>query len=393
MKVVILSSFAFSLVNFRGRLIAAMVANGHDVIACGPDRDPDVERQLSEMGVRYHPIAMARTGSNPFADLRTLLAYGRLFRQERPDVVLAYTQKPIIYGGLAARLFPDIDFYALMTGLGYVFSPAADHRPMLRALVARLYRPALARASATFVFNGDDRREMIARCIVDPSATIIQVPGSGVDLNYFQASPVPEGPPRFLMIARLMRDKGVMEYAQAARRLKRRYPEARFALLGRLDRENPTGISEADLDEWVSSQCIEYHPETRDVRPLLAASSVFVLPSYYREGLPRTLLEAMASGRALITTDMPGCREPVLKGRNGLLVPPRDVNALCDAMEQFLVDPSLAATMGSASRYLAEERFEVGKVNAQLLHVMKLDGRDIGRPAEIPMRRPVSEAA
>lgn len=373
MKILILSSFAFSLINFRGRLIAAMVQAGHEVIACAPDGDPEVERQLASMGVRYSRTRLERTGSNPLSDLRTLLGYVRIYHRERPDVVLAYTQKPIIYGGLAAKLFRKAHFYALMTGLGYVFSPAGDDRPLLRSLVSRLYRMALARAKATFVFNSDDRREMIAHGIVNESAAVIQVPGSGVDLEQFCAHPAPDGPPRFLMIARLMRDKGVIEYAEAARRLKRRYPTATFALLGRLDAENPTGITEADLDEWISARCIEYHPETRDVRPFLAASSVFVLPSYYREGLPRTLLEAMATGRALITTDLPGCREPVVEGRNGLLVPPRDVDALCDAMEQFLVDPSLAPAMGAASRYFAEERFDVRKVNAQLLRAMKLD--------------------
>jgi glycosyltransferase involved in cell wall biosynthesis len=374
MKILILSSFAFSLINFRGKLIEAMVGAGHDVIACGPDDDPEVARQLATLGARYCRTPMSRTGSNPLADLRTLAHYIGIIRRERPAVVLAYTQKPIIYGGIAARLFGRPRFYALMSGLGYVFSPASDHRPMLRAIVARLYRLAVAKARAIFVFNADDRRELLVHGIVQPTASVIQVAGSGVDLSHFAAVPLPEGPASFLMVARLMRDKGVHEYAEAARRLKRRYPEARFGLLGRLDTENPTGISEKLLEQWKADQVIDYFPETRDVRPLLAASTVFVLPSYYREGLPRTLLEAMAVGRALITTDLPGCREPVRDGRNGLLVPPRDVDALCDAMEQFLLDPSLAAAMGESSRYLAEEIFDVRKVNRQLMQVMEIDG-------------------
>ncbi len=374
MKILILSSFAFSLVNFRGRLIEAMVREGHEIVACAPDDDPAVQAQLATLGARYHRTPMARTGSNPVADLLLLLRYARTIARERPDIVLAYTQKPIIYGGMAARLFRRPRFYALMSGLGYVFSPAADHRRMLRAIVARLYRLGVARACAIFVFNGDDRDELIARGIVDSSAPVIEVPGSGVDLTRFTQQPLPEGPPAFLMISRLMRDKGVFEYAEAARRLKEHYPAARFQLLGRLDTDNPTGLSEADLDLWIRHGVIDYIPETRDVRPVLAKATVFVLPSYYREGLPRTLLEAMAVGRALVTTDLPGCREPVMPRRNGYLVPPRNVEALSEAMERFLKDPALAATMGARSRAYAEERFDVNKVNRQIMRAMQIDG-------------------
>ncbi|WP_323809589.1 glycosyltransferase family 4 protein [Sphingobium baderi] len=374
MKILVLSSFAFSLVNFRGRLIEAMVREGHQVVTCAPDSDRAVETQLAALGASYRRIAMARTGSNPLADLMLLLRYVRLIARERPDVVLAYTQKPIIYGGIAARLFRGVRFYALMSGLGYVFSPAADHRRLLRAVVARLYRLAVARARAIFVFNGDDRDELIAQGIVDMSAPVMEVPGSGVDLAHFAHASLPKGPPVFLMISRLMRDKGVFEYAEAARRLKARYPQARFQLLGRLDRDNPTGLPEAELDLWVRQGIIDYVPETRDVRPLLTGSTVFVLPSYYREGLPRTLLEAMSVGRPLVTTDLPGCREPVMPGVNGFLVPPRDVDALCEAMEHFLDDPALAAAMGARSRAYAEERFDVDKVNRQLLRVMDIGG-------------------
>ncbi len=379
MKVLILSSFAFSLINFRGRLIEAIGQAGHEVIACAPDADADVERQLAAIGARYQVTPMNRTGSNPFADVRTFLNYLALIRRERPDVVLAYTQKPIIYGGLAARLFGRTRFYALLSGLGYVFSPAADGRRLLRAVVARLYRLAVGKARAIFVFNADDHGELIEQGIVTRSARVVQVPGSGVDLAHFAEVPIPDGP-RFLMIARLMRDKGIVEYAEAARYLKARYPAASFMLLGRLDLDNPTGVSEDELRAWIENGVIDYYPETRDVRPLLAASAIFVLPSYYREGLPRTLLEAMAIGRPLITTDLPGCREPVINGSNGFLVPPRDVAALCEAMERFLIDPSLAAVMGAASRLLAVERFDVDKVNRQLLRAM-----DLGHASERPM--------
>lgn len=372
MKVLILSSFAFSLVNFRGRLIETMLQLGHEVIACAPDDDPEVREWLEQRGARYCRIDMARAGMNPFADMKLLWSYGQAIRTEQPDVVLAYTQKPIIYGGLAARMFGRARFYALVTGLGYVFSPAAKKRRLLRAVVSLLYRFAIAPAHAIFVFNSEDAGVLEAHGIVSPGTLVTQVAGSGVDLTYFQAEPLPKGPLVFLMIARLMRDKGVLEYAEAARRIRSEYPDVTFRLLGRLDDNNPTGIGEGELSRWVEDGVLEYHSETRDVRPLLAASSVFVLPSYYREGLPRTLLEAMATGRALITSDLPGCREAVRPGLNGLLVPPQDVSALVKAMRTFLADPDLVTAFGAQSRRFAAERFDVELVNRDVLAMMDL---------------------
>lgn len=372
MKVLVLSSFAFSLVNFRGKLIETMLRLGHEVVACAPDDDPEVREWLARRGASYRRIDMARAGMNPLADAALCWRYGQVMRAEKPEIVLAYTQKPIIYGGLAARIFGKARFYALVTGLGYVFSPAADERRVLRKVVSYLYRLGIRRARAIFVFNSEDAGVLEAHRIVKPGTRVTQVAGSGVDLAHFRAEPLPEGPMVFLMIARLMRDKGVIEYAEAARRLKAEYPEAKFRLLGRLDDKNPTGIAESELSSWIDEGIIEYFSETRDVRPLLASCSVFVLPSYYREGLPRTLLEAMATGRALVTSDLPGCRETVRPGTNGLLVPPRDVSALTGAMRQFLADPDLAVRFGEQSRLFAAERFDVELVNRDLLTAMNL---------------------
>lgn len=374
MKVLVLSSFAFSLVNFRGELLRALVRGGHEVVACAPDDDPDVARLLAAMEVRYLRVAMARASTNPLSDLRTLAAYVVLMRREAPDVVLAYTQKPIIYGGIAARIAGNRPFYALMTGLGYVFGEDGAARPMLRRIVGMLYREGVRRARMIFVFNRDDRPDMLAHGIITEDTPVLQVPGSGVDVGHFARRPLPPGGPRFLMIARLMRDKGLFEFVEAARSLRRHWPEARFHLLGRIDADNPTSVSEAEVQRWQAEGLIEYTPETRDVRPFIAASNVFVLPSYYREGLPRTILEAMAAGRAIITADMPGCREPVSHGENGLLVPPRNAEALAAAMERFLRDPDLAARMGAESRSRAERLYDVHHVNALMIKAMRLDG-------------------
>lgn len=376
MRVLVLSSMAQSLLNFRGQLLAAMVGEGHEVVACAPDRDPVVEARLAAMGIRFAQTKMSRAGSNPLLDLNTLAEYMELILKERPGVILAYTQKPIIYGGLACRLAGGCRFYALISGLGYVFSPAAKHRRLLRTLVRKLYSLALKRAQAIFVFNSDDRPELLRQGIVNKWQNVVQVPGSGVDLNHFRAEPVRPGPPTFLMIARLMRDKGLQQYVDAARIVRRHYPDVRFHLIGKFEEANPTGISRAELDEWLQEGAITFLGATDDVRPYLAEASVFVLPSFYREGLPRTILEAMASGRAIVTTDMPGCRDPIEHGVNGFLVRPESSEDLAAALLRFVEKPELIEQMGRASRKIAEARYDVRMVNAQLLATMRLSGAE-----------------
>lgn len=373
MKVVIIASLAYSLTNFRGALISAIIAEGHEVVACAPDDDHETAAALSAMGARYCRIPMDRTGVNPLRDLATLRRLVRLIRTEVPDVVLAYTQKPIIYGGLATRIAGgQARFYAMVSGLGHVYSdiPGLRHA-LLRRLVSLLYRIAIARASAVLVFNGDDDAEMRRHDILRPDHKVVQVAGSGVDIARFSPSPATGGPAVFLMIARLMRDKGLVEFVEAARLVRARFPESRFRILGPID-PNPTGITLAEVRAWATAGDIEYLGETQDVVPHFADASVFVLPSYYREGLPRTILEAMACGKPVITTDTPGCRDAVTQGENGFVVPPRDAPALADAMVRFIENPELVTRMGARARETACRRFDVTAVNAHLLAVMGL---------------------
>lgn len=368
MKIVVVASLAFSLVNFRGRLLADMIAAGNEVIACAPDDDIEVAATLAGLGVAYRAMPMSRTGLNPFADLRTLVWLIGLFARERPDVVLAYTQKPIIYAGIACRIVRRPRFLPMVSGLGHAFSDESGR--WLRRLVATLYRQALAKAETVFVFNGDDKDEMLRNGMMRRDVPVVQLPGSGVDLDRYTVAPLPKGPLRFLMIARLLRSKGLIEYVEAARRIRARHPEIRFALLGPLD-PNPDGVGQAEIDAWQRDGVIDYLGEVRDVRPHLAAASVFVLPSWYREGLPRTILEAMATGRAVITTDMPGCREPVEQGITGIIVAPRDIEALEGAIMTFVRDPGLAVTMGACGRRAVAARFSVERVNAMLLAALQ----------------------
>ena len=387
-RVLVVASLTSSLVNFRLDLLEAMVARGHKVLAVAPDRDPAAEAALHAIGVGFVRIPMARASLSPAGDLRTLAALVRLIRRWRPDVLLPYTMKPIIYGLLAGRLAGVPDRFALVTGLGYVFGEGGGSRS--RALVRRLsvvlYRIAMRGVRRVFVYNEADAGDVIGSRMISDPTRLIPVPGTGVNLARFPFRDLPPGPPVFLMIARLLREKGVTDYVEAARQLRVRRPDLRFQLLGPLD-PNPTGLKRADVDAWVEEGAIEYLGETDDVRPFLAAATVFVLPTYYREGTPRTLQEAMAMGRPVVTTDMPGCRETVEEGRNGYLVPPRDPAALAEVLWRFVEDPALAPLMGREARRAVTERFDVRAINRLLLAQMGLD-RTLTQP-----RMPVVQAA
>lgn len=375
-RICVVCSLTTSLVNFRYHLLKAMTDNGHEVYALGPEYDRATIEHLRSIGVNFVHVPMARAGLNPFEDLRTLAVLWREFRRLSPDVVLAYTMKPIIYGLLAARMAGVSDRHALCTGLGYVFSDVARDRKRLivRRVATELYKHALAGGGRVFVYNDADERDIInGRMISDPFR-IVRVDGSGVDLEAFAAAPVPPGPRVFILIARLLREKGLIEFAEAARILTERGIEARFQVLGPPD-PGPLGISVAEINGWPA---IEYLGETSDVRSYLRNASVFVLPSYYREGIPRSILEAMAIGRAIVTADTPGCSGTVVHGENGFIVPPRDAGALANALGMFIADPSLAHRMGARSRELARERFDTHRINRDLLQAMRLLRRDQG---------------
>ena len=223
-----------------------------------------------------------------------------------------------------------------------------------------------------FVYNDADAADIRNHRMVRDNTLMTMIPGSGVDLEHFAFSPPPRGAPVFLLVARLLRDKGIVEYVEAARIVRRSFPEARFQLLGHFD-SNPTAISRAEIDAWVGEGSLEYLGTTQDVRPYLAACTAFVLPSYYREGIPRSILEALAVGRPIITTDLPGCRDTVQPGVNGFTVEARSFTRLADAMMAFAREPELAQQMGRKSRELAETKFDVHMINRMLLTRMQLE--------------------
>lgn len=367
-RIVVIGALPESLLNFRGDLLKSLVSEGHEVVAMAAAEATLVER-LAALGVTFRPYPVQRNGLNPFRDLQTYLALRRSLRELQPDVVLAYTIKPVIWGGLALHGLPKARFYALVTGLGFAFQGGGVVRSLLATLVAALYRVALRRAARVVFQNGDNRDVFVSRRIVSAAACAL-VNGSGVDLRKFAVAPLPPGPPVFLSIARLLGEKGLREYAAAARVVKSRYPAAVFRLLGPPD-PSPDGIPLAEVRAWEERGEVVYLGETANVQPHLAECHVYVLASYH-EGMPRTVLEAMAVGRAILTTDVPGCRETVRSGENGFLVPKGDAQALAEKMLWFLEHPDGWQEMGACSRQIAEERFDVHEVNRSLMRIMGL---------------------
>ena len=369
MKFLLIAGYSESLTNFRGPLIDALIASGQEVHAAAPElcEHPEVAATLSVKGVHVHSVSMNRTGMNPWHDLKTLWCLYRLMRLIRPDRVLGYTIKPVIYGSLAAWFARVPGRYALVTGLGYAFAGEAGQRSLLRRVATRLYQVALLCTHRVFFQNPDDRDLFVQRGILSTADKSVVVNGSGIDINLFCPVPLPSTPV-FLLIARLLGDKGVREYVAAARLVRQQYPQCTFRLAGWID-DTPDAIKQAELDSWIQDEVIEFLGRLKDVRPAIADSSVYVLPSY-REGTPRTVLEAMAMARAVITTDAPGCRETVVPGVNGILVPVKSAEELAQAMLVLLRSPAQVAAMGQKGRQLAEDKYDVQKVNQQMLETM-----------------------
>ena len=369
-KIMLVGSLAESLIAFRGRLLEEMVRLGHEVVACAPAGSDSLRNNLARIGVRYQSLPINRTGLNPLQDLYSLWYLTHLFRRNRPDVVLSYTIKPIIYGSLGASLARVGTISSMITGFGSAFSSETLSQQLFSQLTKSLYRLGLSSNHVVFFQNPDDLRMFIERRIVTESNHPTLINGSGVDLDFYTPAPFPDTV-TFLLIARLLRAKGIGYYADAARRLKARYPQAKFVLVGWMDNSS-RGMLSTEVDHWVSQGWIDYLGPCDDVRPAIAAASVYVLPSFYGEGVPRSILEAMAMGRPIITTDSPGCRETVQSGKNGYLVPMHDSAHLADTMERFIVNPARIPSMGAASRCLAEEKFDVRVVNRTILQSLGL---------------------
>lgn len=379
MKFLIVTSFLPSVLNFRGKLLEALKNNGLEIHIFAPDLKDFAEEKskLEALGYMVYDIPMQRTGTSPTADLNTLWAMYKLIKQIKPDYVLAYTIKPVIYGTLAAWMAKVPQRFALITGLGYAFQNVeqGSKRSLFQKIVHNLYKNALAHTHKVFFQNPDDLKLFQDLKLINKQLPAVVVNGSGVNVSDFNVLALPidqnqQTKISFLLIARLLGDKGVREYAAAAKIIKTQYPHVEFNLVGWID-ENPNAISQAELEMWIAENTLNYWGKLSDVRPAIAQSSIYVLPSY-REGTPRTVLEAMAMGRAIITTDAPGCRETVINGDNGFLVEVKSVDSLVHAMQQFIQQPDLIVKMGQRSRQITLEKYDVHQVNNHMMQEMGL---------------------
>lgn len=381
-RILAIAGLGWSLVNFRLDLLRRMVANGHHVIATAPDLDAETTAILTAEGIRALALPMSRTGVNPFSDLRTLSALRRLMRAERPDVVLPYTMKPIVWGSLAARKEGIARCYPLFTGLGYAFSQdrPTGKRRVVRDIAIQLHRHATRDVRLGFCYNAADRQDIRRFGLLPAAAELVDVPGSGVETSRFEPAPMPSSEPVFLFIGRMLHSKGVGDLVAAAIALRAEGRRLRLELLGPTD-SNPDALDAETLNGWQDQGLLRWHGTTRDVRPYLRNCHVMVLPTRLREGIPRTILEAMASGRPVITTDAPGCGETIAHETSGLVVPMGDVPALTAAMRAFLDDPQLAPRMGAEARRQVCARHDVHDINRLLLTRMGLEPDILPREA------------
>ncbi len=368
MKIAILVCYNPTLINFRLDLMSEMVHLGHQVVAVGNESDRKWSKILQPYGIEYRFINMQRNGLNPFWDFFSLVQLVQLLKKEKPDRIFTTQAKMVLYGGIAAYYLGIRDVYPLIAGLGSVFLSRGLKGCILKKVLMSGYRLSLRRSPFVFFQNKDDAAFFVDNKIVS-SEKIVFLNGSGVNLERFakQSFPASFG---FLCVCRLIRDKGVLEYLSACRMVKKQYPEVRCLLVGPFD-SNPTALKPHELQPFIDDGSIEYFGEQSDVRPYLARCNVFVLPSY-REGTPKSVLEAMSCGKAIITTDAPGCRETVMEGKNGFLVPIKDDKAIAEKMMFLYRNPDICEQMGKASRMIAEQRFDVRIVNQIILHTMKI---------------------
>jgi glycosyltransferase involved in cell wall biosynthesis len=360
-------------VSHRLRLGRACQDAGYEVHVAGGKSS--ASETIEENGMPFHPLPIDRGGTNPLNDLSTLKEMLALFRRVQPDIVHLVTIKPNLYGGAAARLL-RIPVVHAVSGMGYAFiGEAGVARKLLRTSLLTAYRATFSRRACRVIFqNPTDRDQFVESKIVASDKTLL-IPGSGVDVERFAVQRLPEGDPVVLLPARLLKDKGILEFVQAARGIRGAWPAARMVLVGRVDEENPAGVSEGEVKKWVDEGLVEWWGAAahEQMAATYAKAHLVVLPSY-REGLPLALAEAQSVGRACITTDVPGCRDAIVEGSTGWLVPVRDGAALEAAIKSALTDHDELVTRSIAAAEFARSHFAQEKVFEATLGIY----RDLG---------------
>ncbi|WP_337916957.1 glycosyltransferase family 4 protein [Vibrio cholerae] len=366
MKLVMVANTAWSVFNFRHSLIKELLRCGVELYVIAPE--DKFSAKLTEMGCQVLDLPMQAKGVNPIADLALMLRLLRHYREIKPDFIIHYTIKPNIYGSLAAKL-AGIPSLAITTGLGYTFV----NQNVVSQVAQQLYKFAFRYPKEVWFLNEDDRSVFLEHHLIEPDKAVL-LHGEGVNLNHFVPSDKPQSDEniRFLLIARMLRDKGVCEFVEAARQIRQRYPNAIFQLLGDCSVLNPSVIGREEIALWEKEGIVEYLGTTDDVRPIIAQADCLVLPSYYREGIPRTLMEGAAMAKPIITTDNVGCRDVVLDGQTGYLCEVKNAKALAQRCEQFLtLSDSEKQAMGKAGRSFMEAKFDEKWVIKQYFATLK----------------------
>ena len=367
MKVMILSSFAAANFYFREDMMKAMIKKGHQVVAAAPEPAEVWKEKFSSIGVKYVSIKhIQKTGMNPFDDLKGFFSILKILKKEQPDKIFAYHAKTIVYGSFAAKLLGIKEIFIFFGGLGSIINN--DKFSLVKKILGLQYKIAIKHAKKVFLQNEDDIKKLLDLGLVKKEQ-VVRINGSGVNLEKFRQKPFPQRF-TFLFVGRIIKDKGIIEYLEASKEVKKQYPDIKIQIVGYFD-TNPTAISENDLKVYTNKGVVEYLGYHEDVRPFLEKCTVFVLPSYH-EGTPKSVLEAMATGRPIITTDVPGCRETVIDGENGFLIPAKNTEALIEKMIWMIENKDLVENMGHKSRKLCELKFDVNKVNDIILKTMQL---------------------
>jgi len=370
-KIIVLANSSRSLIQFRYHLLKDLVQKGNKVIVCCSIDEAFASSKavFKKISVICIPIPLHSTSINPWYDFKTCLYLFRLFKRERPDIVLNYTIKLVIYASIAAQFSGVKNIYSCITGLGYAFIGKNLNKRLLNFVVCLLYKCALKFNKKVFLLNESDKQVLLSKKVLKEHQ-ICLINSEGIDLEYFSFQPVKLKPISFLFVGRLIKDKGIYEYIQAAQQIKLKYAHVRFQIAGNFH-NNPTALTREAFEQLIQDKDIEYLGFLNDIRPALTAASVFVLPSY-REGSSIAIAEALATGRAVISTDVPGCRELVVEGVNGFLVPAKDTQALVNAMEKFILQSESISKMGQASRKLAEAKYDVHCINKKILQQMNM---------------------
>ncbi|TDL32841.1 glycosyltransferase family 1 protein [Jeotgalibacillus sp. S-D1] len=371
MKFILISPKNRTVYNFRGDLIKDIISNGYEVIVTGPNLD-NIDK-ITELGARFEQIPLDKTGLNVVADIKYLFNLIKLFKREKPDVTFGYTIKPVIYGSIAAKLAGVNNINSMVTGVGYVFTATTRKARIIKFFASILYRLGFSCADTVIFQNKDDLHEFTELGLLNKGKCQL-IDGSGVNMEKFLAAEFPKQL-TFFMLSRVMYSKGIREYLEAAREIKSNNKNVRFMLLGAIENMQDS-MSKEDLETYIDDGTIEHYGETNDVLSYYKMSSVYVLPSY-REGTPRTVLEAMAVGRPIITTDAPGCRETVIDGKNGFLIAPKSTDQLVEKMQLFIKNPNLIKQMGDSSYELCKKKYDVKKVNKKMLSFLKISNEGV----------------